>query len=80
MYNQIVSILSSQITKYLKVKNDYSILKCINLPNQYINDISKVKSSHVNAYFTALNYSTPISPISLNLVFRGLPRLSGWQV
>ena len=50
MYNQIVSILSCQIKKYLKVKNDYSILKYINLLNQCINDISEVKSSHVNAY------------------------------
>ena len=41
MYNQIVSILSCQIKKYLKIKKDYSIFKYINLPNQYINDISK---------------------------------------
>ena len=29
--------------------------------NQCISDIGKVKSSHVNAYFSAKLYSTPIS-------------------
>ena len=32
----------------------------MNIPTQCISDIGKVKSSHVNAYFSAKLYSTPI--------------------
>ena len=61
IYNQIVSALAFQLKKFLKVKNDCFILKYMNIPNQCISDIGKVKSSHVNAYFSAKLYSTPIS-------------------
>ena len=61
IYNQVVSALAFQIKKFLKVKNDCFILKYMNIPNQCISDIGKVKSSHVNAYFSAKLYSTPIS-------------------
>ena len=61
IYNQIVSALAFQIKKFLKVKTDCFILKYMNIPNQCISDIGKVKSSHVNAYFSAKLYSTPIS-------------------
>ena len=61
IYNQIVSALAFQLKKFLKVKNYCFILKYMNIPNQCISDIGKVKSSHVNAYFSAKLYSTPIS-------------------
>ena len=38
MYNEIVSILSYQVKKILKVKNYNSILKYINLPKKCINE------------------------------------------
>ena len=60
-YNQIVSALALQIKKFLKIKNDCFTLKYMNIPNQCISDIGKVKNSHVNAYFSAKLYSTPIS-------------------
>ena len=51
-YNQIVSALALQTKKFLKIKNDCFTLKYMNIPNQCISDIGKVKNSHVNAYFS----------------------------